>query len=242
MSQFFGGDSQYLVEQKKKHKRLLLLILAASLTISVLITAFSLIHQKLLYITYPLAGLSLLGYFWFRKHSKNEAYTLFSFAKGARGEKNIAQLLRRLSDEYLVFQDIILDANQGNIDFVVVGPKGIYAIEVKSHKGQITYEQEQLMQDGKPFERNLIRQTMNEAMNLHDFLLEKIGKEFFVYPVLVFSNSSASMRFGFKPIQHVSIVQAVWLEKLIAELESKSEQDLNQEELRQALQMLLQSN
>ncbi len=236
MSRFFGGDSQYLVRQKQRHKRILLLILIVSLAISIAIPILSFRYRKLQYLSYPLAAFSFVGYLWMKKTGDKKLHSARSYAKGAKGEKNIGLLLRRLPDDYLVFQDIKLEKDSGNIDFVVVGRKGVYAIEVKSHAGNITYENGQLLRNGKSLETDFLKQTMSEAMNLHGFLLTKLGKDLFVYPVLVFSHWKAQVRFGEKPIEKVYIVQYRWLINLITDLESQSHHALNQDELSQMLE------
>gem|GEM_PF-6954897 len=52
-------------------------------------------------------------------------------------------------------------------------------------------------------------------MDLRQYLKEKIQKEFFVNPVLVFSDKYASVKFGLNPINSVYVVQKEYLIKLI---------------------------
>lgn len=65
-------------------------------------------------------------------------YNLFS--PGDSGEYAVARQLRRLSDEYMVLNDLLLRSGNGHttqIDHVVVSPFGIFVIETKNISGQI---------------------------------------------------------------------------------------------------------
>jgi len=131
--------------------------------------------------------------------------------------------LKKLSDDYSVFYNVNL-YDRGNIDFVVLGPCGLIAIEVKSHSGNITFENGRLLRNGYPFkEKDFIIQVENEALGLKHFLKEKIQKDIFVKRVIVFSNKYAKMRFGLNPINNVFVVQKeylhIYLKKLLRALQ-----------------------
>jgi hypothetical protein len=58
------------------------------------------------------------------------------WGRGARGEEHVGDLLEELErDGWLTIHDV--DTGRGNIDTIVVGPGGLFAIEVKSHGGPI---------------------------------------------------------------------------------------------------------
>jgi Nuclease-related domain len=55
--------------------------------------------------------------------------------RGAAGEEHVGKVLAELEDDgYLAIHDI--DTGRGNIDSVLVGPAGLFTIEVKSHGGR----------------------------------------------------------------------------------------------------------
>jgi hypothetical protein len=144
---------------------------------------------------------------YFREHK--------SFYHGRKGEYAIYYELLKLSEQYLFFQDIKLLERRENIDFVVVGPTGIFTIEVKSNGGKIDYSGEKLTINGKEIEKNFLGQAMGETLNLKDYLLENGIKNIFIEPVLVFSNKYASVHFGFKKIKNVYVIQKGFLKDLI---------------------------
>jgi len=60
------------------------------------------------------------------------------FEIGLKGENALRDHLREiLTDEHTVLYNV--PAEKGDIDCIIIGPEGLYAIEAKNHKGVITY-------------------------------------------------------------------------------------------------------
>lgn len=137
-----------------------------------------------------LAGLYFL---WFKR-----------FINGDHAELDIQFLLDDLPQEYSVGSDLVL-GQKGNIDVFVVGPTGIWTIEVKSHRTWFKRV--------SPFIKSCIGQAHAEAFALRDFLKSRLGKDFRVQPVVVFPN--AEVRLGPRPIEGVYIIGQAWLKDLI---------------------------
>ncbi len=57
--------------------------------------------------------------------------------KGRRGEDTIVDLLKFLGDSHYLINDVILPSSRGNVDHVLLTPKGIFAIETKHWEGKI---------------------------------------------------------------------------------------------------------
>ena len=59
--------------------------------------------------------------------------------RGKRGEQRIFSILKRLPDEYYIWNDIVIQRNgySVQIDHVVVSPYGIFVIETKNYTGWI---------------------------------------------------------------------------------------------------------
>jgi len=70
-------------------------------------------------------------WFIYRERTKAEK-EYYKFYRGGKAEGAIYYELAKLSNYFFVFQDIKI-GDQGNIDFVVLGPTGLFSIEVKSH-------------------------------------------------------------------------------------------------------------
>jgi hypothetical protein len=57
--------------------------------------------------------------------------------KGRRGEDIIVDVLQRRDDSHYLINDVILPSSRGNIDHVLLTPKGIFVIETKHWDGEI---------------------------------------------------------------------------------------------------------
>ena len=107
---------------------------------------------------------------------------------GERGERRVAEILDRLrSKGFVAFHE--LPNNGLNVDHVVVGPSGIYAIETKTRSGSgtINYGSEcELVFGGRIKDSRPLRQAQNSARAVHRQLKEDLDQAYWVKPVLVF--------------------------------------------------------
>ena len=78
------------------------------------------------------------------------------------------------------------NTGHGDIDNIVIGPKGIFIIEVKSSKGTVSYINKQLLINGKPPEKDYIRQTVAEKLKLIEILKLQFNKQYTVTGLLEF--------------------------------------------------------
>lgn len=146
---------------------------------------------------------------------RKEESLMYKFRSGIIGETLIGDELKKLDANYTVFQDVHVSGKKENIDFVVVGPTGISAIEVKNHHGKVGFNGEELTLNDKSLEKDFLRQTMREATSLHDHLVSSGVANAFVTPIIVFSHRFAVVRFGIQPIKNVRVIQYRWLLKMI---------------------------
>lgn len=126
-----------------------------------------------------------------------------NFTSGQVGELDVWHELKKLPDGYFVIDD--LNTGRGNIDKVVIGPTGIWTLEVKSYKGNIS-----------PNEHDL-KQAYAEAKTLQDLISSKLNLHLNVEPVLVFSDKFAKVRFGLNKQKGVYVIGIAWLNKLLTE-------------------------
>lgn len=137
------------------------------------------------------------------------------FARGRKGEGAIFYALNKLPDNWIVFQDVQING-KGNIDYIVLCPRGIFTIEVKSHEGEITYDGRELRRNGYPLEKNFLQQARGEAWAVSDLLEKKLGEKFhFIRAVIVFSSWYARLRLPPGVINKVFVVKKKNLQKLM---------------------------
>ncbi|MDQ3725872.1 MAG: NERD domain-containing protein [Actinomycetota bacterium] len=93
--------------------------------------------------------------------------------RGAEGEEAVGQILEELAiDGWHVLHDVTF--GRGNIDHVAIGPGGVFAIETKSHRGQISLDR---------LDPKMLAQAYAEKKTLE----EKLGVP--ARPLLVFSRA-----------------------------------------------------
>jgi hypothetical protein len=124
---------------------------------------------------------------------------LKNFIKGDMGEESIKYILDKLQGYYYL-SDVIIGEKRGNIDTVVVGPTGVWAIEVKNYRKKEIKLDKYLLKD--------IEQTKRESKPLQEML------DIPITPVLVFANK-AKIHFGMVPQYGVYVIGKPWLEELI---------------------------
>jgi Nuclease-related domain len=110
------------------------------------------------------------------------------FNRGERGERHVADVLEELrSDGYRPIHDIVGDGF--NVDHVLVGPGGIFAIETKyrSGKGQITFrDTEGVFVGDRLEEKDCLKQARANARDIRQLIQENCGSREWVTPIVVF--------------------------------------------------------
>lgn len=107
---------------------------------------------------------------------------------GERGERRVGEILDRVrSKGFIVYHD--LPGDGFNVDHVVVGPTGVYAIEtkVRSGSGTIDYRNDdELLLGGRISDSPALRQARGSARAVHLELKEHLREHYWVKPLLVF--------------------------------------------------------
>lgn len=134
--------------------------------------------------------LTIILYFSFRVLKKLFYENIFlskkvynTWGKGAGAEMVIGNQLSALGPDYKIISDF--QTGKGNIDFIVIGPKGIFTIEVKADHGNISCENNWIIVNSRRVDRDMISQTWAEMNWLTNFLKSK-GSNFPVTGILAF--------------------------------------------------------
>ena len=214
MSHFFGKESEYSILRAR-------IALGGALAYALIggVAFYIALSKNISHIFDPIYLMAIVivycPLFWvvyyFYKKEDTEAN---DFIQGLRGEDVVANSLKKLPEVYSVFADAIIEGKSSNIDFVLVGPTGVYAIEVKSHRGQIGFNGLELTRYGELLEKDFLKQVKSEALSLHNYLKDELKVDIYIKPVIVFSR--ARLNFGLKPIDDVFIIQKQWIQKLLA--------------------------
>lgn len=111
--------------------------------------------------------------------------------QGHTGELLVAQVLEELRpDGYRVLHD--MQAHGFNVDHVIVGPAGVFAIETKTLKKPrrgsptIVYDGKTLAFPNKSSSNSAIHQAADEARWLSGLIEQRTGKKFPVHAVVIY--------------------------------------------------------
>ena len=212
MAVVFGGTNSYLARKRLLLVSSLLLLVAAIFVLSYYAPSFSSFGLwgaagVLLALVLAVKAVGVIE----RKNAR--------LGGGIFGEAVVSRELRRLPDGYAVFRGLMVNEHQ-DIDCAVIGPNGIFAIEVKSHKGTIGFDGEHLTRNGRWFEKDFFRETMSEAVGLRSLLARAAKLDIFVEPVIVFSSHAAAVRLGPGKIKNCYVIGKSRLNELVAGVNS----------------------
>jgi len=114
------------------------------------------------------------------------ARRLSHFIKGAEGEEKVARVLSFLPANHTVFNDLNLEEGGPDFDHVVVSPAGVFVIETKNWRGEITFEGGQVLYNGQSPDRSPLKQVKEAVVHLTKHLAATRCPNVFVHPVLCF--------------------------------------------------------
>jgi hypothetical protein len=137
-----------------------------------------------------LTGMALLvtGYCAFRIFRLRREIRNLNQAE--KGERRVSELLTQLRRKrYVAFDDLLVD--QSNIDHVLVGPGGIFAIETKAWgifgNGCVGVDESGVLRlSNRPALKNPLRQAAASAADVAKILKDRMRRDFDVIPVLIF--------------------------------------------------------
>ena len=126
------------------------------------------------------------------KKSRTVANQIRHLKLGLKGERAVGQLLQSqlLPLGYLVLHDICID--DFNLDHVLVGPGGVFAVEVKTRskpiRGDVRVQYDGILVkvNGRTPDRNPIAQAQAGAARLEEILTNYTGHTTKVRPVVLF--------------------------------------------------------
>jgi len=139
---------------------------------------------------------------------------IISYRKGAEGEYLTAEALVNLPDSYAVLHDVTHPSINGNIDHVVVGPTGVFALETKDWHGMVSLSgNSKLMLNDKYDKSKHGKVILGRSVDMNKKIEALSGVKTFVQAVMVFPHASVKVLPGTKSALNVQ--QLNYLENLI---------------------------
>lgn len=123
-----------------------------------------------------------------------------SLFHGYRGERRVFRHLKRLSDDYYLFNDltIITQSGTSQIDHVLVSPYGVWCIETKARRGTIHGQEDEQQwtqvkrsDAGRKYKQrfyNPVRQNATHCHRLRDYLGRQLHQQVPVRSLVVFTS------------------------------------------------------
>jgi hypothetical protein len=139
-----------------------------------------------------------------------------NYRKGQEGEDQVVEVMRQnLDGNWTLFRNVTLPGrNKADIDAVLVGPPGVYALEIKTFTGEyrnIGEHWEVRADNWKLLKSSPSRQVQDNAVRLSNFF-KADGLKQWVTPVVVWANRES-------PVSVENPMVAVWtLDRLPEEL------------------------
>lgn len=243
MAQFFGSRSRFIIIMQRANY---ITVILMWVVLAYLVHRY--MGQLFVYRSAPILSSVVLSviYFpmayWILREKKRYQKDGNNYKQGGKGEGAIYYELLKLPNNYLVFQDVKFPKKDFNIDFVVLGTTGIFAIEVKSHKGLIRFNGTELTKNGKVFaEGDPTGQAMQQALDLNSYITKQTGANYFVHPVVVFSNNKADVKFGFNPVKNTYVIKKGFLIEMVTGSKPRLSED-DKEKLKTELVKLVYPN
>jgi hypothetical protein len=147
------------------------------------------------------------------KKEKQSKKLKATYAKGAKGEIEIGQILAQLGGDFAVWHDVA--GKYGNFDHVVLSKSGqLFMIETKANGGRVRVVGEKILINNYEPDKNMIRQCTSNWMALRDTVQARTGKTVFVIPLLVFTNAFVERS---KPVKSIRIINKKFLKQAIYE-------------------------
>ena len=116
---------------------------------------------------------------------------------GADGEREIVKFLKDLPDTYTVVSDLDFPDSYGNIDHLVIGPNGVFAIDVKNWSGTVTSDGNgELCLNGNPTDKPQVRYFIRRAMDLKARLNSLTKLDPYIQCVFVFLHTRVEAKWG----------------------------------------------
>ncbi len=129
-----------------------------------------------------------------------------NFVQGKRGEEEVAEALSSLPSGFAVFHDLHFGKG-GNIDFVVTGPCGVVAVEVKNYRVITEIRGDKMYIGGRETRAKEVFQTFRSSMAIKEFLESKVMNRVYVTPVLTFTSELEAGRV-ISELRNVYVVKA----------------------------------
>ncbi len=145
---------------------------------------------------WPLVPALLLPLFWLSDRFVELWQEEQNFRRGQLGESEVARLLRLgLGGDWTLFRNVKLPGSKVDIDMVLLGPPGVFALEVKAYTGNYRYAKQHFyrrsMMTWRRMQHNPGKQARAAGGVLHTYITNTLNEDVWVEPRLVWVGPGA---------------------------------------------------
>lgn len=167
---------------------------------------------------------------------------------GLKGQEKVEEVLSVLPDEYVLINNLSLPFKNCDIDHLLLGPNGIFLLETKHYKGDVTcivddWEYQKIGKNGglyKGYINNPSRQLKRNIWELKTFFDKKSKRMFGVTPfpywiqgIIVFTNEDTELT------TKEETVKILKIDQLLKHIQSTREYRIPKEEIQKIAQLLI---
>jgi len=202
MAKILGETARYVTKESiKRYQREFIVINLASFFLALIIgfwLGLSLNKQAYLWIWIPIFIVALILFLTTqltnRVTNKLERKRI-DFRKGATGEALVGYILAGFPDAYRIIPGV--ETSFGDIDHVVVGPTGVYAVDTKNWRGIVTADdQGELLLNGRPTKKPAIGNLTRSIMTTKKKIKVRSALDPYVRGVLAFPSARVEAKWG----------------------------------------------
>lgn len=148
-----------------------------------------------------------IGFLLFIKYLEKKGSIVIDRAKradrGAVAEEKVGDFLNSLPEGNFIIHDF--NSGKGNIDHVLINTKGIFTLETKSHKGDVTFDGEKLLRGKHLYEKDFLSQAWAECFAVRNVLQEWGITSPKAEPIILFTNAYVKVRGKAKGVEILSL-------------------------------------
>jgi len=229
---FLSKNVEEKLKEYSSKLRILNIVLPSEIALLIFMGLFKMIAGVIIVLVLLLLTLMMRRHYNFKIHI---------YTPGLEGEKILQKTLRKsLSNKYIAFYGVPVK-NSGDIDCLLIGPTGIFLIEVKHHRGKISYTNEGWIQTKRGRKGSMYRGSLKQPgtqllVNMHklkEFLYAN-GIDIWIQPVLVYTNPDSVINIEKDP----SPVRVCKIEQL-KDIINSSKETLSSREIKRIYTLLM---
>lgn len=155
--------------------RRIALVLGLLTALALLITLFAEVACWPVLVIGALALLSAALWAAFEGRYRSDSSLRGKLRAGLAGQRRVPQFLSGLDDQYFLINNLALPGRADDVDHIVIGPNGIFALETKNHRGQILWHdgqwfQSKMSRGGRPQPQSPMRDPTRQLKRNIDYL------------------------------------------------------------------------